>query len=80
MPYHIFSMKQVHICLIFNALPHVTIMLLRKQFSRELQPILISMEEINIRDRGLKLQEIWNYFLSKYTSVTLCIIIIFQTI
>ena len=38
------------------------------------------MEEINIRDRGLKLQEIWNYFLSQYTSVTLCIIIIFQTI
>ena len=35
-PYHTFSMKQVHICIIFNALPHVTFKFFRKQFPEEL--------------------------------------------
>ena len=54
-PCHTFLMKRVHICIIFNALPHVTIKFFRKQFSAELYPIPIKMEGIDIRDKGLKL-------------------------
>ena len=35
-PYHTFSVKQVYICIIFNALSNITIKLLRKQLSMEL--------------------------------------------
>ena len=34
--FHTLSMKLVHICIIFNALSHVTINFLRKHFSMEL--------------------------------------------
>ena len=50
-PFHTFSVKQVHICIIFNALPRITIKFLRKIFSMELFRYQWQ------RDKGLKLQE-----------------------
>ena len=48
-PFHTFSMKQVHFC--FNALPHITIKFLKKKFSMELFRYQWKS------DQGLKLQE-----------------------
>ena len=50
-PCHTFSMKQVNICIIFNALTRITIKFLRKNFSMELFRYQWK------RDKGLKLQE-----------------------